>query len=175
MQIAFQFKKGSARYNAFFAQQNEKKHVRELSIPFIDEHFEKWDKRGYLITERLTIQLTASERHRFANQLMKATIVQDGEEYWRFKKNSEMNLLWVEKVYSHVDTKALHGFSYWHLDFHMFGGGRTEILPDGDNLYGMIYPSDEMEKLTIPEWATEIKLSEYYALCEKLKEKNEKS
>lgn len=173
MQVAFQFKKGSAFYEAFFAQQNEKKRVRELSIPFIDKHFEKWDKRSYLITERLTLQLTDTEYRRFANQLMKATIVQGHDEFYRFKKNSEMNSLWVKEVFSHVNEDALHGFAYWYLDFKMFGGGRTEILLDGDNLYGTLIPYCEAEKITIPDWATQIKLSEYYTISEKLSKKEQ--
>lgn len=174
MQYAFEFIKDSRMYNAFFAQMNEKERIRKnLVVPFINTYLpEAFQNRSYFIEERLGIQLTPDEQKRFASQLKKTPVYHNGETYFLFKLNSEMNKRWVNEVYNKIDHKAIEGFFCWHLEFNMFGGGHTELLIDGDRLYGIISPNNEYEQIQFPDWARQIKVSEYYAISERLAEES---
>lgn len=171
MPIAFQFKTDSKMYKAFFAQQNEKKRVRELAKRFFDSYFLQSKSRGYLITKRLCVQLSEEEREQFSKQLLKKPYQQGKDEFWQFRQNSEMNQKWFDEVYSHINEEEINGFRFWFWDFNILGGGHTEILVDGEDLYGLIAPNHENEKPTIPEWVTLIPLSQYYAISERLEKK----
>lgn len=168
MPIAFQFKTGSKMYNAFFALQDEKNRMRELTKRFFDSYFPELKSRGYLITKRLCVQLSDTEREQFSKQLLKKSYHQGEDEFWQFRQNSEMNQKWFGEVYSHINEEAINGFRFWFWDFNILGGGHTEILVDGKDLYGLIIPNHESEKPTIPEWVTLIPLSQYYSISERL-------
>lgn len=84
----------------------------------------------------------------------------------RINKSIE-NQCWHEEVISKVDLKKYEASRFWWMDFPGVGHLRTSLWDDGNgNVYGYYCSEFYSDKGTIPDYATEIKLSEYYAAVE---------
>lgn len=162
---AFTLSHSCELYQQFFESANEKQRSHELARAF----FQKNDLMGkdgqYILSERLMISLDDERYERFKSQLMKDTL--DG--LYKFKKGSTINKAWQQEVVEHVDMKKMDRTRFWYFPY-INGKGSQALWTDGEDVYGYLKSYDGEPAL--PDGATEIKLSQYYAKIEEIEERN---
>jgi hypothetical protein len=164
---AFRVAKDSYLYSLYFRAEEEKNKFHSLARKF----FEKYgmspssdDYSGYYQTEDLRMQLSPEDREKYSGQLKKLV---DKNNVCYFKKNSTTNKNWKNEVSSKCDMSTLDGTWFWYLPY--ISKGMYALWHDGKELYG--YLSDERkDSIEMSEYMIPIKMSEYYAIQERLTE-----
>ena len=159
---AFIVKPDSKLYTNYFIERKEKQKFHELALDFF-KRFNLSEGGKYCINERLMIELTEEEYSQYKHQLLK----DKREGLYVFKKNSTMQKEWELKVVNQCNTNNFYLTSFWSWDF--IEAGRYALWNDGVNLYGCVESKGTEPK--IPQYAEEIKLSEYYAKIEEMEKK----
>ena len=163
-EVAFTVRPDSEFYNNYFKAKEERQHFHDLAREF----FEKYDvgnSGGYYQTEFLGLQLNDEQKKRFANQLTK---YDDENGVSIFKKRSAMQKAWNEDVTSKVDFKVMELNHFWYFPF--INEGRYSLWDDGNGtIYGYLVDNYKKE-INLTDDMIEIKISEYYAAFEKLKD-----
>ena len=157
---AFKVAKDSKLYNEYFEAHAEKQKMHKLARVFFEKHDLLNDSLGYRMTEALIMQLTPEQKEKYATQLKKLV---DSNEMYYFKKASPMYKEWYETVSSKVDMNVIDQLWCWYWPY--IGQGQYALWHHEDELYG--YLSDKYkEKLELPEYFEQIKMSEYYRVME---------
>lgn len=168
-EIAFEVKPGSSLYHDYFAYLEDQKKLIE-AYDKVQKEFGIESTRFLPMKESLAIEPTEKDKMNFA-QYIKISGDLAGQE---FKKTSPMNKRWKELV------KDIEHFRKPGLIFyvHSLGHRWRERLFHVDlnweeveqpKLYGTI--ESEAEDIAVPDWGIEIKMSEIYAIMEKLENK----
>lgn len=129
--IAFRVKPDSELYRAWFAAQAAKEQFRELAREFMDRHF--GGPKNYVITGKLTVELTEEDRERYAGQLIKGTETYDGRTFSKFRSASELQRLWKQEVCDKASLHTIYGTAAGYWDF-IKGGSKVtcEMWVDSD-------------------------------------------
>lgn len=165
--IAFRVKPDSELYRAWFAAQAAKEQFRELAREFMDRHF--GGPKNYVITGKLTVELTDEECERYSKQLIKGTESYDERTFHKFRSASGLQRCWKEEVCDKAGLQTIYGTAAWHWDF-VKGGGKVtrEMWADSDgNLYGLVDGEAYGTEVIAPDYVEPMSRSEYYALVEK--------
>ena len=163
-EIAFTVNPDSELYANHFIQKAEKKRFAELASAFLNAHFPGEGNNSIMLGKRLEVKLSPETEEKFRSQLLK---YKDSSGFSMFKAKSTENQCWHEEVISKVDLKKYEASRFWWMDFPGVGHLRTSLWDDGNgNVYGYYCSEFYSDKGTIPDYATEIKLSEYYAAVE---------
>lgn len=165
--IAFKVKPDSELYRDYFASREEKERFKELAHSFMVRHFGA--DKNYVITGKLTVELTDEDCERYSKQLIKGTESYDGRTFHEFRSASELQRLWKEEVCDKASLQTVYGTAAWHWDF-IKGGGKVtfEMWADSDgNLYGLVDGEASGTELVAPDYVEPMSRSEYYALVEK--------
>lgn len=177
-EIAFQASPESKLYKNYFTKKNEKSHFRDLAIKFINDHFpDKFDgpmkDRVFCLDDVLALTLSDKEVEEFKKQLCKN---KDSRGCYSFRRGSAMDKLWVSEVCQNVNKKALKVTSLWTWDF---AGEKSCISWSStlwDDLSGNVYGKISNDgNIYLPEGVHEIKMSEYYAVIERLRDEGKVS
>lgn len=148
----FKVKPESALYKNYFIEDAETKMLKKFATNFAKAHFDSSDHEIWFgLYPCLVTTLSPKETEELGRQLCKVVFAntrytlqkQNGDRFYRFKKNSEIYSLWKREVVKYVDEDRLYA-----------------------NVYGYYCSEFYSDKGTIPDYATEIKLSEYYAAVE---------
>lgn len=162
---AFKVSEDSYLYNLYFRSKQERDKFHRLARKFF--HDREMDVTsdnysGYYQTEDLRMQLSPDDRDKYSSQLKKYP---DKNDVYFFKKNSSMNKEWRSEVSSKCDMAALDGTWFWYLPY--INKGRYALWSHGGDLYG--YLSDEnKDTIELSDYMIPIKMSEYYAIQEKM-------
>jgi hypothetical protein len=160
-EIAFRVRRDSEFYKKYFEAKEEREKFKGLAYPFFEKH--GIDGRFYQ-SKSLGVNITREQREKFAGQIRKNP---DRKGFYFFKVKSPIEKDWEEAVTNHVDFKRLEQVDFWWLG-HISKGSYNLWDADGE-IYG--YLQTKQEKDFEPEaFMEEIKLSEYYAVIERLEE-----
>lgn len=165
--IAFRVKPDSDLYRDWFAARQEKERFQNLAREFMERHF--GGPKNYVITGKLTVELTEEDRERYAGQLIKGTETYDGRTFSKFRSASELQRLWKQEVCDKASLQTIYGTAIWNWDF-IKGGGKVtrEMWVDSDgSLYGLVDGEEYGTELVVPDYVEPMNRSEYYALVEK--------
>ena len=102
---------------------------------------------------------------------MKGVRYFDGEPLYQFKRSSELDKLWYKQVCARVNGEALYANLWWFMDFcdnGCFKGSYAMWDDKEGNVYGLIETKDEYSILSVPDTVERIKISEYYAVIERV-------
>lgn len=155
----FEIKPGSALYKDYFAHKNVEPQIIN-AFKSVCEKFGIETSEFYMLKNCFRISPTENDKKKF-DCMMKKTI------YGEFKKNSEPSKMWCEVV------KDIEHFNKPKLFFYfdLLGNRWKERLFDiGDKLYCSIESDGEV---FVPDFAIEMKASEFYKLIEESKEDDE--
>jgi hypothetical protein len=166
-EIAFTASPESQLYKNYFMQKNETKKFWLMAVDFMHKYFPGGNRHFYL-DDTLHVSLSAEESKTFAKQLIKN---RDAHENCVFRRNSLMDKAWVSEVCKKVNRKDFKANDLWFLNFSgddSCYSWSASLWDDTDgHVYGIIGNDG---KIYLPEGVTEIKMSEYYAIIEKLEE-----
>ena len=166
-EIAFKVVKDSGLYKSYFEELSEKQKFHDLARAFFEKH-ELIDKSTYYQSETLWLSLTEEQRERFKGQIKKYT---DDNGMSIFKKTSPMQKEWNEDVVSKVNFYTLRQNDFWYGG--IISHGRYALWDYDGEVYGYLYDKYK-EEIQLPEYLTEIKMSEYYSVIEQRNEQSEK-
>ncbi len=163
MELAFIVKPGTAVFQNYFIQQEEEEKYRNLATAFFSKMEGTVKRFGKM--KKLCCELDEETEKRYSNQLLKAKRFGVFRE---FRANSAMQKAWEKDVASQIDWDRMGANAFWYLDLIQRKISYTMWDWKG-NLYGMV----EAEALKpLPDWAQEIKLSDYYKVIEEIEEEN---
>ena len=159
-EIAFRVKRDSEFYKQYFEAKDERNKFKGLAYPFFEKH--GIDGRFYQ-SKMLGVKLTREQREKLADQIRKKP---DRKGFYFFKVKSAIEKEWEETVTNHIDFDRLELVDLWW--FGVISQGSYNLWDADGEIYGFL--STEQEKDFEPEtFMEEIKLSEYYAVIERLK------
>ena len=158
-EIAFKVKHDSEFYRKYFDAKEEREKFKELAYPFFEKH--GIDGRFYQ-TKMLGVSLTREQREKFGGQIKKNP---DRYGFYFFKLKSPIEKEWEENVTNHVDFERLEQVDFWWLS-HISQGKYNLWDADGE-IYGFLCSKQEKD-FEAEDFMEEIKLSEYYAVIERL-------
>lgn len=158
-EIAFMVKPDSEFYNKYFKRKEEKQHFHDLARVFF-EKYDLVDKAEYYQTKFLGLKLNNEQKKRFEGQLKKH---EDKNGMSLFKKNSAMQKSWNEEVTSKIDFEVINEIDFWYFSFIYHGA--YSLWDYNGIVYGYL-KDNLMEDITIADYMTEIKMSEYYSVIE---------
>ena len=160
-EFAFKLKYGSEMYNDYMIEKNAKNAFHNLAREFFKKHYFS-AKGGYIIGERLCIELSDAEVELYRNQLMKDTV----QGCHKFKKNSKMQKLWEKEVVKKCNIDNIYHNNMWYWPFMLRG---TYSMWDYDGtVYGCLKSEGEIKHC---DDMVEMKMSEYYKVIEDRREK----
>ena len=160
-EIAFRVKRDSEFYKQYFDAREELKKFKDLAYPFFEKH--GIDGRFYQ-SKYLGVKITREQREKFADQLRKNP---DSQGFYHFKVKSPIEKEWEETVTNHIDFERLEQVDLWWLN--SISQGSYNLWDADGQIYGFL--CTKQEKVFEPEaFMEEIKLSEYYAVIERLKD-----
>jgi hypothetical protein len=160
-EIAFKVKHDSKFYKQYFEAKDERQRFRELAYPFFEKH--GIDGRFYQ-SKTLGVKITREQREKFAGQIKKNP---DSQGFYFFKVKSPIKKEWEETVTNYIDFKRLEQVDFWWLS--LISQGSYNLWDADGEIYGFL--STKQEKVFEPEsFMEEIKLSEYYAVIERLED-----
>ena len=164
---AFKVAPTAPLYQIYFLGEAEKNQFHALARAFFAKHgfSTEGPYTGYYMTETLCMQLSPEDRDKYATQLRKLV---DKNEICYFKKNAKLNKAWQEEVVALCDMKKLDGTWFWYFPY--IGKGKYALWNDGNTLYGYLMDEDK-ETLSLADWMIPMKMSEYYAVQEAIKER----
>lgn len=157
----FEVKPDTALYEDYFAYLGNRKKVMD-AFDRVCEEFGIESKSFYLTNRTFRIVPTDADWEKFSGMMKKAN---DGE----FKKTSAPYKLWMSLV------KDITPFNRPQLFYYMkdlIGRWRERLFDVDGKLYGSI-ESEREEEIETPEWAEEMKASEFYKILEESVEKDE--
>lgn len=160
-EIAFKVKHDSEFYRKYFEAVEERDKLKRLAYPFFEKH--GIDGRFYQ-AKTLRVKITREQREKFADQIRKNP---DRNGFYSFKVKSPIEKEWEETVTNHIDFNRLEQVDLWWLG-HITQGSYNLWDADGE-IYGFLCTKMEMD-FEPEDFMKEIKLSEYYAVIERLKE-----
>lgn len=160
-EIAFKVKRDSEFYKKYFEAKEERTKFKGLAFPFFEKH--GIDGRFYQ-SKTLGVKITREQREKFAGQLRKNP---DGKGFYFFKVKSPIEKEWEETVTNHIDFERLEQVDLWWLS-HITQGSYNLWDSDGE-IFGFLCSKQEKE-FEPEDFMEEIKLSEYYAVIERLKD-----
>ena len=154
---AFIVKRGSDLYEEYFETALEKQRFHEHAKEFFlrNDLFSFGGK--YLQSEDLIMSLTDEELAKYSSQVKKNP---DKYGLYHFKKNSEINKLWKEKVSSNIDLNVIGQMRMWSLPY--IRRGSYALWHDEMTLYGYLQDEDS-DKLDLPDFFIPISMVEYLA------------
>lgn len=154
----FEVKPGSALYEDYFAYLGNRKEVM-AAFDKVCEEFGIETKSFYLTNRTFRIVPTDADREKFSGMMKKTS---DGE----FKKMSAPYKMWISL------TKDIAPFTKPQLFYYMkdlIGRWRERLFDFDGKLYCSI-ESESEEEMETPEWADEMKASEFYKILEESEE-----
>ena len=160
-EIAFRVKRDSEFYKQYFEAKAEREKLKGLAFPFFKKH--GIDGRFYQ-TKTLGVKIPREQRDKFEGQIRKNP---DRLGFYFFKVKSPIEKEWEESVTNHIDFKRLEQVDFWWL-YHITQGSYN-LWDAGGEIYGFL--DNKQEGDFKPEnFMEEIKLSEYYAVIERVEE-----
>lgn len=160
-EIAFKVKRDSEFYRKYFEAKEEREKFKGLAFPFFKKH--GIDGRFYQ-SKRLGVKIPREQREKFEGQIRKNP---DSQGFYFFKVKSPVEKEWEETVTNHIDFKRLEQCDLWWLD-HITQGSYNLWDADGE-IYGYLLSKHEVS-FRPSAFMEEIKLSEYYAVIERLED-----
>ena len=162
-EIAFTVNLDSEFYNTYFKAKEERQRFHDLARAFFEKR-DLVDSRVYYQTNFLGLELNDEQKKRFDGQLKK---YDDENGMSIFKKRSAMQKAWNEEVTDLVNFEIIDGCKFWY--FGIINRGSYNLWDNDGNIYG--YLSDNYKDIIyLPDYMTEIKMSEYYSVIESLKD-----
>ena len=158
-EVAFTVRQDSEFYNKYFKAKEERQHFHDLAKEFFEKH-DLLDNAEYYQTEFLGLKLNAEQKQKFAKQLKKHD---DKNGMSIFKKNSPMQKYWDEEVVSKVDFEVIDRIKFWYFDIIL--SGSYSLWDYKGNIYGYL-KNNNVDKISLADYMTEIKMSEYYSVIE---------
>lgn len=163
--VAFTVDKDSDFAKRYIETKLETQCFRKLANEFFKKHG-FLDSQGYYKSESLVVELTDEQREKFSDQLKKNP---NRNGFYVFKVKSQMQKEWEKEVIEKVDFKVLSQMDLWYFDYIHHG---SYALWDYEGvIYGCL-ESRHQREINLPDYFKQIKLSEYYAVIEKVEEKN---
>ena len=160
-EVAFKVKRDSEFYRKYFEAKEERDKLKRLAYPFFEKH--GIDGRFYQ-AKTLGVKITREQREKFEGQIKKNP---DRHGFYFFKVKSPVEKEWEETVTNHVDFKRLEQIDFWWLK-HITQGSYNLWDADGE-IYGFLGNKQDGD-FKPEDFFHEIKLSEYYAVIERLKD-----
>lgn len=164
-EIAFRVKRDSEFYKQYFEAKAEREKLKGLAFPFFEKH--GIDGRFYQ-SKTLGVKIPREQRDKFEGQIRKNP---DRNGFYSFKLKSPIEKEWEETVTNRIDFERLEQVDFWWLD-HITQGSYNLWDEDGE-IYGFLCSKQEKE-FKPGDFMEEIKLSEYYAVIERVKENAKK-
>lgn len=168
MEIAFRVKKDTPLYENFFKEKAEKERAEKLGADFLKENMP--EVTVFALCEQLTVEFPSEEvKEQYKSQLKVADCVVHGKRLYTFKKNSAMNKKWQTDVFGQVDKAAFRSMFFWQRDFIASPTFRCRASiwsTKAGEVYGIVETMADGDKLQVPSYVDQIKLSEYYAQLE---------
>lgn len=158
---AFKVKKGSDFYRKYFEMNNERQKFQKLAFEF----FKNWGLYGanrYALSTRLSVELTPECANQLSDQITQGR--RNG--LYRFKLHSPLQKAWEQAVISKCDMELIGSLDIWYFDY--IHHGSYSLWHNGDELYG--YLSDDVTDIQLPDFFIPLKMSEYYAIIERIEE-----
>lgn len=164
-ELAFTVKHDSEFYKQYFHMKEAKQHFHELALDFFEKR--GISKNGkYCIYPVLHMELSDDEYEKYRSQIMKE---RDKNGLYIFKKKSKMQQEWAAEVVNKSDMEAIDSISSWYWGcIGNCGRYAYALWSNGEEIYG--YLESKNNDLKVPEYAQQIKMSEYYAVIESLEE-----
>ena len=162
-ELAFIVVKDSEFYKQYFEAKEERQKFHELAKAFF-EKYDLVDSAEYYQTKFLGLKLTAEQKKRFEGQLKK---YDDENGMSRFKQKSAMQKAWNEFVTDKVNFDTIGKIQFWWLS--LISNGSYNLWNKDGNIYGYV-KDNYKETITLPEYMTEIKMSEYYSVIEQMED-----
>ena len=159
-EVAFKVKHDSEFYRKYFEAKEEREKFKGLAFPFFEKH--GIDGRFYQ-SKTLGVKITREQQEKFAGQIRKNP---DRHGFYFFKVKSPIEKEWEETVTNHIDFKRLEQVDLWWL-FHITQGSYNLCDADGE-IYGFLFNKQKGD-FKPEDFMEEIKLSEYYAVIEGVK------
>ena len=160
-EIAFKVKHDSEFYNQYYEAKAERTKLKGLAFPFFEKH--GIDGSVYQC-KTLGVRIPKEQRLKFEGQIRKNP---DRHGFYFFKLKSTIEKECEETVTNHIDFKRLEQVDLWWLN-HITQGSYNLWDEDGE-IYGFLHNKQEQE-FKPEDFMEEIKLSEYYAVIERLKD-----
>lgn len=160
-EIAFKVKQDSEFYRKYFEAKEEREKLKGLALPFFEKH--GIDGRFYQ-SKTLGVKIPREQRDKFEGQIRKNP---DRYGFYSFKVKSPIEKEWEETVTNNIDFERLEQVDFWWLQ-HITQGSYNLWDEDGE-IYGFLCAKAERE-FKPDDFMEEIKLSEYYAVIERVKE-----
>lgn len=164
VEIAFTVAKGTDFYNQFFRAHKEKQKFHDLAREFFERHDLMGGPCQYYQCRALGIEMNEAQKLRFSSQIRKGC---DKNNITFFKKRSPLQIAWTQEVIEHVDMALLDKQSLWYWPY--IGCGEYALWCDGDEIYGLLKDRNKTE-IQAADWMLPLKMSEYYAAMEGLKD-----
>ncbi|MGM9627905.1 MAG: hypothetical protein ACI3V4_07430 [Faecousia sp.] len=156
--LTFTVKPESRFYADYFAAKAEKKHFRDLAIPFLEKHGIEGD--AYM-AEFLAINPTDRDVERWGTHILKN---HDSRGYHRFRKYSPIEKEWESDVAAKVNFQVLEKRDLWFFDF--IEAGMYKLWDWNGTIYGYLENRCYRDITPNESWMQPIKVSEYYAAVE---------
>lgn len=156
----FRIKKDCPLYEDYFAHESDKKKIAS-AFTEVREKYGIETHGFYPSKEYFRIVPTSNDNKEFSDYLKKTN-------YGEFKKNSEISKAWIDlaKDIEHMEKPRLIFY------FNLLGYHWKERLFDID---GVLYCSIESDReVSTPDFAEEMKASEFYKIVEDCEERNKK-
>lgn len=150
----FEIKPDCALYKEYFAYQEDKRKI-EAAFKTVCEKFGIKSKEYYMKKDRFWIVPTENDIEKFAGMMKKNS---DGE----FKRNSEAGRMWagLVKDIEHFDKPRLFLYFKFAVAGHRW---KERLFHVSEKLYCSIESDGEVP---VPDFATEMKASEFYKVEE---------
>ena len=163
-EIAFTVNPDSELYANHFIQKAEKKRFAELASAFLNAHFPaKATIASCLASVWKSNFLLKQKKSSAASFLKTRTAVA----FPCSKQNPPKISAGTRRLFPKLTSKNTKPLVFGGWIFRGVGHLRTSLWDDGNgNVYGYYCSEFYSDKGTIPDYATEIKLSEYYAAVE---------
>lgn len=153
----FEIKPDCALYKEYFAHEKAKERILE-AFNRVREKFGIETTVCSLHKDRLWIKATDKDMEKFSRMMKKDSV-------WEFKKNSAPSKMWVELVKDIAHFERPKMIYYVPLIGHRW---KERLFHIGEKLYCSI---ESDGKVSVPEFAVEMKASEFYKVIEDAEEK----
>lgn len=141
-----------ALYKEYFAHEKAKEKIK-AEFEQVREKFGIETKTFYLKKDRFHIAATDKDMEKFSGMMKKGSV---GE----FRKNSAPSKMWVDLVKDIAHFERPELMFYFRLIGHRW---KERLFHIGDKLYCSIESDGEV---SVPEFAVEMKASEFYKIIE---------
>lgn len=166
----FNVKPESALYKNYFIEDAETKMLKKFATNFAKAHFDSSDHEIWFgLYPCLVTTLSPKETEELGRQLCKVVFAntrytlqkQNGDRFYRFKKNSEIYSLWKREVVKYVDEDRLYANATWKCNFPDSFSSVVELrVNDSGDLYGT-HSCDHPYNSRFPDSVTVISEAEY--------------